>query len=131
MAAASWTPNSTIHINDGTATEYDLPYINLDAYGSDYRAFVGTGSNEQTDVLIRHQSLSVKTGYQQNDRHNMTFTRLVPGATLTDPWSQFKASLSFECPKLGSASLASQHLNALIALLAVSGTRTQLLGWRT
>lgn len=131
MAAASWTPNSIIHVNDGTATEYDLPYINLDAFGSDYRAFVGTGSNEQTDILVRHQTLASKAGFVQNDRHNMTFTRLIPGATLTDPWTQYQASVSFSTPRLGSATLGSQHLNALVALLGVSAVRTQLLGWRT
>jgi hypothetical protein len=130
MAAASWTPNSTIHVNDGTA-EYDLPYINNDAFGSDYRAFVGASSNEQTDILVRHQTLASKQGYLQNDRHNMTFTRLVPGATLSDPWSQFQCSVSFVTPRLGSQTVAAQHLNALAALLSVSTVRTQLLGWRT
>lgn len=130
MAAASWTPNSNVHVNDGTA-EYDLPYINLDAFGSDYRAFVGASSNEQVDVLIRHQGLAAKAGFLANDRHNVTFVRLVPGATLSDPWTRFQCSVSFEAPRLGSPTLAAQYLNTLPALLSIAGSRTQLLAWRT
>lgn len=130
MAAASWTPNSTIHVNDGT-DEYDLPYINLDAFGSDYRAFVGTSSNEQTDILIRHQTLPSRVGYLPNDRHNMTFTRVVPGATLADPLSLYQMSVSFVSPRLGSAAIAAKHMNSLAALLSVSGVRSNLLAWRT
>lgn len=129
MAAASWTPNSIIHSNDGTA-EFDLNFVNNDSYGSDYRNFVGTGSNEQVDILIRHQTLAAKAGYVQSDRHNMTFTRLVPGTTLTDPWSQYQASFSFTTPRLGSPTLAAQYMNVMGALLSVSAVRTQLLAWR-
>jgi len=126
MAAASWTPGSIIHINDGTA-EYDANYINNDAFGSQYRAFLTIG---QVDLFIRHQLQTQRPGQLQNDRHNVSWQYEVPGTTSADPVSLYRASFSFETPKLGSQTVASQYLNALPALLSISAARSQLLTWR-
>lgn len=128
MAASSWTPGSVVHINDGTA-EYDMSFINLDGFASQYRAYFDSNGTS-VDLLIRHQAQAQKNGYVLTDRHNMTWIYNVPGESGGDPLSHYQASFSFETPRTGGIAVATQYLNVLPALLSVSDVRNKLLTWR-
>ena len=128
MASPSWTPGSVMHINDGTA-EYDMNFINNDVFGSQYRAYFDSNGT-YVDLLVRHQNSNSKPGFVLSDRHSMTWLHNVPGDDTADPLSQYRATLSFETPRNGSMTFASQYLNVLPSLLSVSGVRSALLSWR-
>lgn len=56
------------------AVATDLPKINLDNYGSEYRANVSGG---QLSLKIRHQSIAQTKGGKKQDRHVVDLTHTV------------------------------------------------------
>lgn len=127
MASPSWTPNSGIHMNDGTA-EYDLAFINNDQFGSHYRVYVNPG--EEIDLDIRHQKLAPKVGARQQDRHSVVFDWVIDELDGTLPFV-YRANLAYYTPSGNpEPTRAIQMMNAVPQLLAISAARTQLLNWR-
>lgn len=128
MATSSWTPNSTIHINDGTL-EYDLPFINNDSFGSVYRLYGINTTAYSQQMSIRHGEDPATALRKKTLRHNMTFAFSQAGASgaLKDDAS---ISVSMKHNFDIDPTFAVELLNTLPALLSVSAVRTQLLGWR-
>jgi hypothetical protein len=128
MATSSWTPGSTIHLNDGTA-EQDLSFINNDSFGSVYRYYGPAPSLTVSNVIIRHNEEAATLVKPKGHRHNMVYTHLVPGTSGALD-SLYSASLNFQTPAAADPAFMSQIINGLAALLSVSAVRSQLVSWR-
>jgi hypothetical protein len=128
MAVPSWTPGSTIHLNDGV-WDQDLPFVNNDSFGSVYRFYSGVSPYSVSNVIIRHSEEPATALKEKAFRHNMVYTFKWPGLGVV-PDKLYSSSMTFHTPADVDPALQSQILKGLTSLLDVSAVRSQLLAWR-